>query len=222
MTSMRTPELLLYINLDARADRRESIVQQIGAYVKATGDSDNLRVRRLSATPGGYVGCVRSHQRAVAHLLKESHLLHSTDTSAVALVLEDDFMWTEPVDVAAHKISAFLKNPPSSEWGLVQICHSPGSFHEHVPVEGRSELVRVMRAGNAGGYLVSHAGAEKLLPLWGAAAAALEKGGAWGEHANDVVWDRIRQELPCYAFVPRLGKQKANRSDLENREVDYG
>lgn len=218
---------VFYINLDNRPDRRGLVEAEIAAYVAV---NKACEVERFPAVPGGYAGCVRSHQRVA-----ETFLSKSPPTPS-ALVLEDDFMWTVPVSEAAKAIASFLEGPlAESAWGFVQICHSPTTLDEHSPVAtnepglpiapsepGSLAIHRVYRAANAGGYLLSRAAAEALIPIWNSAANALERGGAWSDNANDVVWSRIRKTLPCYAFVPRLGRQRAGVSDLEKRHVDYG
>lgn len=228
------PDGIVYINLDSRPDRRAQIEREIASYLQVDGEhAKPIPVVRIAGSvfqlpgrPNGAIGCTDSHRKAMAHIREAGW--------KTALVFEDDFVWLGDVTKHAARIEWFLDDEDlgkTDRWGFVQIAHSPESFREYRRTAYAPDLYRVSNAGNASGYLVNNqptpgkpglpAAAARLETIWTDAVKAMLSGASDATHISDVAWEQLRREMPCYAFVPRLGRQSAGFSDILGRHADY-
>ena len=77
------------------------------------------------------------------------------------------------------------------------------------------------RTTNAAGYFVHSRCYEVLIGEFEKSVEPLRITGEHWNYLNDVVWNNVRDKIPTFIFVTRLGHQYANFSDLSNREVGY-
>jgi hypothetical protein len=214
-------DAIRYINLDARTDRRVQVeheIQRLLDVYQSPPHSVPPHVARLPGIPTGGVGCCRCHLQATRAVVDGGY--------RNLLVLEDDFAWTEPPAVALDRMQDFLA-AFGDTYGICQIAHTPLALISAEPTSAPG-VTRVHRSCYGGGYLISRLGAEALIPIY-------ER--AFGDHAGhapgwearhweymyDVVWNEIKAEIPCYAIEPRLGRQRAGKSDLSDHPwTDYG
>ena len=166
---MNPPPLVLFINLDASADRR--------AYIEAALRATGFACERVAGIVGaalpaalkpyfcdpdgriatpltlGEIGCHAAHLAACRHFL--------ASTAEVALVLEDDAQL--PADLAAVLAATLVTLPP--DWEIVRLSNSPKRACVPVaPLDGRYRLVKYssVPGRSTAAYLINVAGAQKL------------------------------------------------------------
>jgi len=195
---MSSVAAVVYINLDRREDRREQMETELQKVV-----FPNAEIRRFAAIEEKLAGCVKSHMQVLK--------LAAAENWENVLVLEDDFKWEpEAIPHIGTRLDTFWRAYHDT-FGFVQLVKP---FQSHVtPVE--PGLVRVHAGTNAAGYWVHQRAYAPLIAIWEATWELLAATGAHWLYMNDVTWDRIRQEFPCYGFVePVMGYQAASWSDL--------
>jgi glycosyl transferase family 25 len=157
-----------YINLDRDVARRAAIereLQQIGLKAERIAGVDGERVPpnlqpfffengvRVSRLSSGEVGCYASHLTAMQLILDRA--------LEWALVIEDDVrLHSRLTDIVKAAIAC-----APSDWDFIKLCRYPPLGGKPIAklAAGRT-LVRYCRIPNStGGYLVSKAGAKKLL-----------------------------------------------------------
>lgn len=190
----------MYINLDRRVDRRE----QIEAEMERLG----IPCQRFAAVPTGGIGCMQSHIE-VLRLALERGYEH-------ILVLEDDFQAVVDPDTFRSLVMGVLES--GLEYDVLMLSHNiqrsePGP---------RAELVRVLEAQTASGYLVHGSYIQKLLSIFEENLPLFKSSGAHWIYANDQIWKRLQPLDRWYAFEPRLGIQRESYSDLAGHVVNYG
>jgi hypothetical protein len=192
-------ESILFINLDQRTDRLEHLNQQLEEWEGLPKD----RVVRISAIPEGGVGCLKSHILALQHAKQKQW--------SNVLILEDDFTLAESPSVINAKLMDFWQKH-HHEFGWVQLV---SLLNHSEPLEGEP-VHKVINASNAAGYWVHARCYDALIDVLQKAVEPLASTGKHWLYINDVVWNSLRTTFPTYAFVPRLGYQYANYSNLRN------
>lgn len=202
-------DAIVYLNLDSRADRRESVEKEIENLLHVC--PSRPIVRRFPAPPELGIGCVRGH----AMMAKEAHSKGWKTT----LVLEDDFLWdTEPAS-AFERMSDFIERYR----GAYATCHV-GYVRDSIKrgQEQEKGLVRVHEARCTMGYLLDGTRADALSKAWEDAVEPFRSTQAHWLYCADVVWKSFQENDCCYAFAPRLGRSRVDYSDLAGRVMDYG
>ena len=198
-------DLVLYINLQAREDKRAQLEAQLALV--------GWPALRLNATwhSRGEVGCALSHAAAL-----RAFLAHP-DVPRHVLILEDDFQFVrDPRDDVARFMHAF----PPTAWDVLML--SSNTFLE-VPHPSERFLSRVLNAQTTSGYAVTRAFAPKLLTLFQDSSAALlaDQQGVEGLEI-DQLWKALQQPSEWFSLQPRAGRQRPGRSDITGLYVDQG
>lgn len=162
------PLLAFFINRDCDTDRRYHIEQQIAGArltparisgVNALAVPDDFRAyffegdKLISPLNPGEVGCYASHLKAL-RTIADGDVAH-------ALVLEDDAFLPADTDAIVKDILAHIP----SDWDVVHICGNARRATKPIAqlANGRTLLRYSRIPSGAFGYLVSNAGARKLL-----------------------------------------------------------
>jgi hypothetical protein len=195
----------VYINLDRRTDRRESIESVL--------DSLQIPIDRRTRFPAiyhslGWVGCTQSHCAVIEMAKREGW--------PAVLVFEDDFSLTVPPE-EFHRVVLEAQDIPHD----VLLCAYHVEASEEVP--GISIVRRAFSAQAPSAYIVHSHFYDRLLENYRAAVAGALRGGEHWNYINDQYWKRLQADrsttwLYC---TPRLGIQKAGYSDLAHAHVDY-
>jgi GR25 family glycosyltransferase involved in LPS biosynthesis len=203
---MQYIDTVVYINLYIRTDRNDHIINEL----KLWKDLDWSKVHRFSAIEGKLVGCLSSHL-SVLKLAREKKWEN-------VLVLEDDFTWEDWV-IKDEKINTLLSDfwiKHHHEFGFIQLAHGmTATTHAHeFTMHANEPIASVKYATNAAGYWVHERCYDALIQEFEKAVDPLYLTGAHWLYLNDVVWNTIRPFFPTFAFIPRLGYQYGNYSDL--------
>lgn len=191
-----------YINLDRRTDRRDTIEKEL-----CTLGIQAERFPAIETTPG-WVGCAASH----LEVLKKARA-HS---APYVMVFEDDFEATVSPDVFQATLARFFSDTP--DFDVAMLSHN---LKQSKPYN--DYMVRVLDAQTMSGYIVHHRFYDRLIDLYEHTNKILEKHPHLHyTYACDMAWKVYQPHTDWYAFVPRLGKQRASFSDNTNNYEDYG
>ena len=191
------------INLDHRTDRLAEVTKEL--------DDMGLKFKRFSAikTTPGFIGCGLSHLA----VLKEARSLGLKNV----LIFEDDFKFLIGKEEFHEKIENFLR---SETFDVVMLAYL---LQKSEPVEGKN-LLKVLNGQTASGYIVNERFYGKIIDLYEEAMPLLKSTGQHWNYANDSVWKKLQPAADWFAFVPRMGYQRASMSDNDHQPVfkDYG
>ncbi len=202
---MKGIDRVYYINLERRSDRRQHIESEI-ARVGLTGERVDAIWDR-----NGALGCMQSHSKALAAFLASD--------AETALILEDDFTFVGSAAEIERLFSVAFEVMPADWDGLV-LAYNPTAFSF---CEGPAPfLVRLLGGQTTSGYLVRRSAAAELKSLWDDAAMKMWVEGLRHELCADICWQRLHREGKWYAFVPSMGYQYANHSDIQGHYAAHG
>ncbi len=195
-------DMVFYINLDKRDDRRNDIERELVSY--------NLNFERYPAIEISYFGCLGcsySHYNAVC-LAKERGYKN-------ILILEDDFTFVISNREFQKQMENFFKSNIDYD-----VCLFSYNLHDYMETE-YDFLYKVNYAQTTSGYLVNEKYYDTLIQNY---KDGLEQLGAtwihW-EYAIDVYWKKLQEKDNWFCFKNRIGKQKASFSDISNHYRDF-
>jgi len=203
---------IFIINIDERSDRRDSVLREL-CSARAPLD----RVTRISALKGHSefteqvsrtIGCLRSHievlQRAADARFRN------------ILVLEDDFCFTSDIDDHLKDLEAFFVRD-YAYW----ICLIATSKYGAIVPKDDLVSLSFQPVTNAGGYLVSREGLERLLPTFEDALEKLKATGECSSFAADRCWTVLQPSEQFLVFRRKFGFQVSGFSDIEQSISRY-
>jgi GR25 family glycosyltransferase involved in LPS biosynthesis len=196
-------DVVFYINLAHRADRREHIDAQ---FEKVNIPKSKIqRIDAIKKTPGS-LGCTMSHIKALETFLANPSL-------KTALVLEDDFTFrAETPAKLDEQLNLIFTNFPS--WEVVNLTAHPERLaYLDTTVPGIKKSLSVL---STIGYMVTRPMALKLLNNWHIVKRLNEELGAHGHTALDVSWTSLQPQANWYLFWPAIGNQCEGYSDVLN------
>jgi len=189
---------IVYINMDSRPDRKESITREL----KRVGFPEEKTIRFSASSYNGCPnsGCLLSH----ANVLE---MAYDMDCQNV-LVLEDDFIFIDDVQKIHADIKSFFDS--GIEWDVLMFTTCAA-----VVSENTSELIsRISSSGNGAGYLVNRSMMLELSTLFKSNVENLYTTKQHWVYQNDILWKTIMPESKWYMFNHYLGYQKEGYSDL--------
>lgn len=202
-------DAVLYINLDARVDRRTHIEKEL-----ATMGVDPTRIHRIPATYEplcGHLGCALSHVKAL-ELIREKGW-------ATTLILEDDFKFK----IGTDEFDLILAEPVA--WDVLLLAKGWGEVEP-----ATTRLNRVKWCTTTSGYVIRRPYVETLLANFRDAVVGIrkqivahaekcEKEGTpvtkliRGVRAIDQTWIKLQKKDAFYITEPVAGKQSPFTSD---------
>jgi glycosyl transferase family 25 len=189
---------IIYINMDARADRRSALLQEF----ERIGFPDNKIIRFPASSYNGCPnsGCLLSH----ANVLE---MAYDMDLQNV-LVLEDDFIFIDDVSKIHADIKSFFEL--NIVWDVVMLTTCAA-----VVSESTNHLIsRISSSGNGAGYLVNRSMMLELSTLFKSNVENLYSTKQHWVYQNDILWKTIMPTSQWYMFNHYLGYQKEGYSDL--------
>lgn len=202
-------DILYYINLDYRTDRKAELLE----WLEDSGFPDS-KVERISGvyTPGrGHFGCLLSHIKTLETFLASSH--------NNCLILEDDYT---PLDVPTFWSHFEKLFSAEKEFDVVMCSYNQLKSDEtNVPF-----LRKVHESFTTSGYLITRSFAPKLLKEW---KLCVDLGLKEEEETKkkthtymlDVYWSKLMPHSNWFCFYPRIGYQRASYSDLQCHYTDH-
>ena len=189
---------IIYINMDARADRRSAILQEFDRV----GFPKDKIIRFPAASYNGCPnsGCLLSH----ANVLE---MAYDMDLQNV-LVLEDDFVFIDDINKIHADINAFFELNIS--WDVVMLTTCAAVVSEPI----NHLISRISSSGNGAGYLVNRSMMLELSTLFKSNVENLYTTKQHWVYQNDILWKTIMPTSQWYMFNHYLGYQKEGYSDL--------
>jgi hypothetical protein len=203
---------IFIINADERPDRYDSVLREL-CFARAPLD----RVTRISALKGdsermdrvsGTIGCLRSHIE-VLHRALQANFCH-------CLVLEDDFCFTSDLEDHLTDLKTFFLRG-YAYW----ICLIATSKYGTIVPQDDLVSLSFQPVTNAGGYLVSREGLERLLPVFEDALEKLKATGDCLSYAADRCWAVLQCSEQFLVFRRKFGFQISGFSDIEQSISRY-
>lgn len=204
---MEQVDVIFYINLEKRADRKEHFLQEMKKFCV-----DESKIVRIDAiyNKNGALGCTKSHIKALEQFMANPAWL-------TCIIFEDDFTFCDTsVENNTGLLKKFFTN--FTDWGMLLLASNQNkSPSKETHVEGIKEVVY---SQTTSGYCIHKDSVTEVYKNFKESAAALEKGDAIYQYAVDVFWNRLTMKRFC--FSPNMGYQYPGYSDIENRNVSYG
>ena len=192
-----------YINLDARADRKHHVEQQL----QSIGIQNAVRWKAVQMANGA-LGCSISHL-TLLEMAKEKNLPH-------ILIVEDDILFTRPAQFV-HQCNQFLREHGSA-FDVVLIAGNNIPPYEKVD----DCCVKVAHCQTTTGYLVKQHYYDTLIHNYRTGIRKLiEAPHHHAMYAIDKYWFRLQEADRWYLIVPLTVTQKEDYSDIEKRFTNY-
>ena len=204
-------EAIVYINLLHRTDRNASILKILSEY-----EFDESKIHRIDAvlnTMCGHIGCGESHIKALELAIK-----NNWDET---LILEDDFIFIQPVDVVKKTLSDLQSVP----YDVVLLAEG----HKNVKQSDYSFLNKIISCSTCSGYIIKRHYYETLLNNFRESVRTMntellnhikkctqKRVPITKLHycsAIDQYWFRLQQKDTFYLLSPCLGTQDCGYSD---------
>jgi len=202
---MNSVDVIFYINLANREDRRVHFLEQISSLT-----TDMSKVVRIDAVYEriGALGCTKSHIKALEAFI-------ANPVWKLCIVFEDDFTFYNSSQTNNNALlHKFFIN--FTDWDMLLLASNQRikPTPTHIP-----EVNKVNKSQTTSGYLTHKDIVQKILDNFKESAKLLESSGNKPLHALDMYWEKLG--LVRYSFAPNMGYQYASVSDVENKHVDY-
>lgn len=197
-------DVIYYINLDHRTDRRQEIEAEL----------DRMHVPRdkLVRIPGvvpverkGAIGCTMAHINALEHF-------HAHPAYQTCAVFEDDFQFMVAVDELDRQLGHFWQELAPSAWDVLMLAGRLSTQNDEV----RSSCWRVDKVDTTSGYALTRGMVDPLLANYREGLAKLRRKYNLQKYALDEYWKRIQPDHRWYALKPLVGTQRESYSDINN------
>jgi GR25 family glycosyltransferase involved in LPS biosynthesis len=205
---MATPTIIYYINLAHRKDRNDSFLHEM-KRIHIPGAVIERREAFLN-TSDGALGCTQSHIETLEAFLKSTH--------QVALICEDDFEWA----TTQEEINSFFTKLNDIDFDVCLLAGNPWNTEQ-------TKYTFVKKANfvtTTSAYIVQRHYIEKLLENFYKSFNSRKKGMNYIDKCSsftiDSYWTELQKIDTWYIASPTLGKQRADYSDIEKKDVDYG
>lgn len=189
---------IVYINMDARTDRKSTLLQEF----KRVGFADDKIMRFPAASYHGCpnTGCLLSH----ANVLEMAYNMNLHNV----LILEDDFIFIDNPAKIHEDIKAFFEM--NIDWDVLMLTTCAAVVSEKT----NSLISKISSSGNGAGYLVNRPMMLELSTLFKANVENLFVSKQHWVYQNDILWKTIMPTSQWYMFNHYLGYQKEGYSDL--------
>lgn len=203
---MNSVDVIFYINLASREDRKTHFLEQIKALT-----DDMSKVVRIEAIydPMGALGCTKSHIKALETFMENP-------AWKTCIVFEDDFTFYNSSQTTNNSLlHKFFIN--FDTWDMLLLSSNQKSKPTLTDIPG---IEKVISSQTTSGYLTHKDVAQKIIDNFKEGAELLANSGNKPMYALDIFWNKLG--LVRYAFLPNMGYQYACVSDIEQKFVDYG
>ena len=201
----------LYINLDARTDRRAHVEAQLAALKNSQIGMPNLaaeRFRAIKHATSGAIGCSMSHLSCI-QLAKQRGWDH-------VLVCEDDVLFTN-VPLFLAQLSKFMATVP--QWDVVLLAGNNIPPYRVV----NDACVQVGSCQTTTAYIVRAHYYDALIANYRAGINLLMRNPTNKlEYAIDRHWFELQRRGRWFLITPLSVVQREDYSDIEQRVTNYG
>ena len=203
---MEQVDIIFYINLESRIDRKEHFLSEIKKLC-----IDECKIVRIDAVKhsNGALGCTKSHIKAL-------ELFMANPLWDTCMVFEDDYTFYDTSFKNNNElIKKFFYN--FTDWGMLLLSSNQVGKPSQKTHIDCVELV--FYSQTTSGYCIHKDSVKDILANFKSSAELLEKSKIRPQHAIDVYWNELK--IKRYAFAPNMGYQYNSFSDIEGRLVNY-
>ena len=190
---------IIYINMDARTDRRAELEAEFARIGIPEDKIMRFPASSYSGCPN--TGCLVSHANVI-------HLAYEMGYQNV-LVLEDDFRFIEDAAKVNADIRAFFEM--KLDWDVLMLTTCSAVV---IPEYVGYLASRISSSTNGAGYLVNRSIMMELTDLFDANVENLFNTKAHWLYQNDILWKSLMPTKQWYMFNQYLGYQVGGYSDL--------
>jgi glycosyl transferase family 25 len=187
---------VVYINLEERSDRKESILEQL----KSFPEDKIVRFNAIKESPG-YIGCNKSHI-SVLEMAIDNNWKN-------VLIVEDDMIWKD-----FDKGYSTLKKLASKPYDVI-VLGAPTPDYDLT-------TLKLNEAQTTTAYLVSNHYYQTLLKNFKESLFHLLETNVYHEYAIDQWWKKLQKTDNWYIVIPNLSIQKNDYSDIQGGNIIYG
>lgn len=196
-------DLVIYINLNVRTDRREAMEKELARVRVPEGKI--LRWEATRNTKAPVLGCTMSHIAALEYIASLPPTVQNI------LILEDDFSFIDDVSLVNASLKAFLEYPREN-WDFALLYYTVLQKADY------NDLVSIaIMVLGAAGYLVNRSAVPLLIENLKESAAKFAKSGSVMLHAHDVYWHHIMKREKTFYFNKTLGYQRRSYSNITGK-----
>jgi len=202
-------DVIFYINLASRTDRRQHFLQEIQHLT-----TDLSNVHRIDAiyNKNGALGCTESHIKTLQTFL-------ANPSWNTCLIFEDDFTWRcQEREVNEGNLQTFFTEFPEFDCVNLGVSHYNLSYTD----TSNSRIKQAISVQSASGYAVSRAFAPTLLVNFQESKEKLIGLENLALYSLDQYWKKLQPISKWYLFLPALGYQYGNYSDISQKVENYG
>jgi len=199
-------DVIFYINLESRTDRKEHFLSEIKKLC-----IDESKIVRVDAIKDAYgaLGCTKSHIKAL-------ELFMANPLWLTCMIFEDDYTFYN-TDIIHNNnlLKSFFQN--FTDWGMLLLSSNQAgrpSIKTHI-----DSVELVTYSQTTGGYCIHKDSVKELYDNFKESAELLEKSKSKPKHALDMYWNKLKMKR--YSFNPNIGHQYVSYSDIEKRFVHY-
>ena len=199
---------VLYINLEHRKDRKESVEKEL----KKIGFSED-KIERIDAvkTNPGWIGCGMSHLKALDNAIKNNY-----DT---VMIVEDDIIFNKNID--SDKFTNLVQNL-YKDFSDFDICSLTCSIYQKKVIKLNSYLSKAINVKTVTGIIVRKKFYQTLYDKFSECVEKLQKREPYCHWAIDVKWADLQgQNSKFYIFDPVIAKQSSGYSDIVKKDIAY-
>lgn len=202
-------DVIYYINLDKRHDRRQQFLQEMLNI--GFPEEKIVRISGVEMPGRGDLGCSRSHIKTMEHFIESGH--------TNCIVFEDDFEFLRPTHEVRSAFNYFFTYDIPYDVCMISANEVDTDRSDY------SILKRVINVQTTAGFMVHKDFAPTLLDNFKEGADLLEGSYETGtpngaEYAVDQYWKRLQPDSKWFMFYPKLGKQRGSVSDIQGGYVE--
>lgn len=203
-------DVILYINLEHRTDRKEHILNEINKI--CTVQEKIYRVDAIKHDKGGAIGCGLSHMKALTFALTNENWNN-------ILILEDDFTFRESdFNEISNSVTELVNH--DKDFDVLLLAYND-KVNFHCTFNTNSRIVQTHRSLTTSGYIIKKQYIINLIENFNFAVEDMIKNGINEINPIDVGWNSLQNKDKWYSTLPSLGYQYDNYSDIQQCDVKY-
>jgi hypothetical protein len=205
-----TVDIIYYINLDHREDRKKEFINWVSES-KFNGVVE--RIPAILKKNKGYIGCTMSHIKALETFLNSNY--------ETCIIYEDDY---QPIDIENYWDNIDKLSRENIKFDIILLSFN--DYNLEIIDTKYDFLKKITFTYTTSGYIIRKQFANILLEAFKECLyLCLEEEKITNHNTEryciDVYWMKLMKMYNFYCFYPRMGKQRESYSDVLDKIVDY-
>jgi len=198
-------DIIYYINLDKRVDRKTQLLEELNKM--------NIDMNKVKRIPGviSHIPCLGCSMAQLNVLLDFQQNNYNN-----CLILEDDFTFKHDQNTTFEILNNFWNS--GKQWDVFMMSANIKNF----ALTDHKNIYKVLDAQTASGYAVNKNFLPILLNNYQDGINQLSKlEKRRNDLCVDMYWKRLQPNSNWFLLNPKLGYQRPSFSDIENKNVNY-